>query len=153
MLDAVLWLFWILLFNSGNNHRDMYSYDFHLTEEGTEAYTDSVLCLMSHEVWQQTLVLLSSASVISTAKPCISSLFTAIMGFNFSVFNLLLFYCFRILQLDVLLVKNRNRSEQLVHLPPQQRILLEAGFIPGFFICHSLGAAILIPWSKWKASR
>ena len=35
---------------SGNNHRNTYSYDLHLTEEGTEAYTGSILCLTSHEV-------------------------------------------------------------------------------------------------------
>ena len=52
--------------------------------------------------------------VISMAKPhnLLFSLYSHHGVFSFSVFNLLLFYSFRILQLDVLLVKNRNRSQQ-----------------------------------------
>lgn len=37
-------------FNSLKKCRDVYSYCFHFTEEETEDYRDSVMCLKSHGV-------------------------------------------------------------------------------------------------------
>lgn len=147
----MLWILWISLFNSHNNHRNMYFYYFSLTEEEAEARTDSISCLMSHEFWWQTLVLPHSASVMSMARPYIfpvlsvlQSLGSTLVFLNFCSFILSGFYNWMFYQSGTEIGLNSG--------PPPTPIKDFIGFIPHLFKCHSLGAAILIPQSKWKAS-